>query len=287
MKPIDVVHAYTDAWNRRDAQALMDTFAHGGTYSDPTAGQGLTGEAIAAYAQKLWGAFPDLSFNAVSVAETADGRVATEWLMRGTNYGSMNGLPPTNLPVELPGADFIQVENGKIRSVQGYFDSGAVPRQLGLQVIVQPTAIGPFQFGTSNGVSMGRPVAPGAFSITWLEANSEEQAQQVKELGREIVTEMMGMEGFLGFKGLDLGNQLITISAWETPDHPRRIMRSKAHQQGIAQITGHTGLVSVWVPIRIATTVQCQTCGKAVTSQSNADTNCSCGAELPTLASYW
>ncbi len=287
MKPIDVVHAYTDAWNRRDAQALLATFAEEGTYSDPNAGQGLTGEAIAAYVQRLWAAFPDLSFDSVSVAETADGRVATEWLMRGTNYGSMNGLPPTNLPVELPGADFFQVENGKIRSVQGYFDSGSVPRQLGLQVIVQPTAIGPFQFGTSTGVSMGRPVAPGAFSITWLEANSEEQKQQVRDYSRQIVIEMTGMEGFLGFTSTVIGNRMCTVTAWETPEHPRRVMRLKTHQNGIAEVTEFTGLTSVWVPIRIATTVQCQVCGKVVTSRDATESTCSCGAEVPTLASYW
>ncbi|WP_375448099.1 ester cyclase [uncultured Fibrella sp.] len=287
MKPIEVIHAYTDAWNRRDAQALLATFSDEGTYSDPTAGQGLTGESIAAYAQKLWAAFPNLSFQTISIAEIADGRVATEWLMHGTNFGSLNGLPPTNLPVELTGADFIQVENGKIRSVKGYFDSGAIPRQLGLQVVVQPTSIGPFQFGTSIGVSLSRPIAPGAFSITWLETSSNEQAQQVKDYSRQVVTEMMGMEGFLGFTAIILGNRMFTITAWETPDHPRRVMRLKTHQKGIAQVTEFTGFNSVCTPLRMSTTVQCQACGKFVTSRDAADNTCSCGTELPVLASYW
>lgn len=287
MNALDIVHAYTESWNLRDGEALLATFADGGTYSDPTAGKGLTGKAIVTYAQSLWAAFPNLSFDTVSIIQTPDGRIATEWLMRGTNYGSMNGLPPTNLPVELPGADFFRIENGKIQSVQGYFDSGSVPRQLGLQVIVQPTAIGPFQFGTSIGVSMGQPVAPGAFSITWLETSSDEQAQQVKDYSRQVVTEMMEMEGFLGFTAITLGHRMFTVTAWETPDHPRRVMRLKAHQKGVAQVTEFTGLNSVWIPLRMSTTVQCQACGRFVTSRDANDNTCSCGAELPTLASYW
>ena len=76
--------------------------------------------------------------------------------MKGTNTASFNGLPPTNLPVALPGADFIRVEGDRILSVQGYFDGGAVPRQLGLDVIVQPKSIGPFSFGISTRATTGK-----------------------------------------------------------------------------------------------------------------------------------
>jgi predicted ester cyclase len=58
--------------------------------------------------------------------------------MKGTNSGSFNALPPTGTAITLPGADFVRVEEDKIRSVQGYFDSISLPRALGLDVIVQP-----------------------------------------------------------------------------------------------------------------------------------------------------
>ena len=92
--------------------------------------------------------------------------------MRGTNTGSLQGLPPTGRSVEVPGSDFIEIEGDKVRSVQGYFDSRAVPEQLGLQVLVQPKAIGPFSFGTSTLAQTGKNAKPGAFSITMLEARS-------------------------------------------------------------------------------------------------------------------
>ena len=96
--------------------------------------------------------------------------MSAEWLMKGTNTGPFNGLPPTGGAVALSGADFVHITAGKIHSVKGYFDSGALPRDLGLDVIVQPKAIGPFGFGTSIRASNGNTASPGAFSITWLEA---------------------------------------------------------------------------------------------------------------------
>ena len=86
----------------------------------------------------LWAAFPDLSFEIASKGLAGENLVAAQWIMRGTNTGSMMGLPPTGKSVTVSGADFIRVAGGKIQTVDGYFDSRAVPEQLGLQVLVQP-----------------------------------------------------------------------------------------------------------------------------------------------------
>jgi hypothetical protein len=59
---VEVFQRYTDAWNRHDAPGIVATFAEGGTYTDPTTAGPLAGAAIAGYAQSLWDAFPDLSF---------------------------------------------------------------------------------------------------------------------------------------------------------------------------------------------------------------------------------
>src|SRR5687768_88538 len=143
MQPIDVAQQYFDAWQRHDGAGIVATFAEGGTYSDPATGHPLSGPAIAGYAGNLWAAFPDLSFELLSVAPAGEGTIAAQWLMRGTNSGSMRGLPPTGRPVALPGADFIQIEGNKIRSVQGYFDTRTLSEQLGLQTVVQPYTAGP------------------------------------------------------------------------------------------------------------------------------------------------
>src|SRR5689334_21521275 len=143
MEALKCARRYFDAWNRRDASAVLETFTDDGTYCDPASGGRLRGEALAGYMNGLWSAFPDLSFEIVSAGEAGPGLVAAQWIMRGTNSGSMMGLPPTGKTVVVSGADFIRVAGDKIQTVDGYFDSRAVPEQLGLQVMVQPKELGP------------------------------------------------------------------------------------------------------------------------------------------------
>ena len=53
-------------------------------------------------------------------------------------HRSLEGDPPTEVSVALPGADFIAQKGDKIRSVRGYFDRSDFAEQLGMQVIVSP-----------------------------------------------------------------------------------------------------------------------------------------------------
>ena len=80
--PAEVFQNYTDAWNRHDAAGIVATFAERGTYTDPTTPGSLTGAAISAYAQSLWDAFPDLSFETMSLIQNDQGLVSAEWLMK-------------------------------------------------------------------------------------------------------------------------------------------------------------------------------------------------------------
>ena len=136
--PAEVFQHYIDAWNNHDAAGIVATFAERGTYTDPTTQGSLTGTAISAYAQSLWDAFPDLSFETMSLIQNDQGLVSAEWLMKGTNTGPMMGLPPTGRSIAIAGADFARIEGGKILSLQGYFDAGAVPSALGLTSSCSP-----------------------------------------------------------------------------------------------------------------------------------------------------
>jgi steroid delta-isomerase-like uncharacterized protein len=134
MNAIKVVKRYFDAWNRHDADAVVALFAEGGTYSNPVAGQGLTGQAIADFAKGIFTAYPDASFEIVSIGDTGGGLVATQWLARATNSGPLaDDIPPTGRSVTLPGASFTQVEGDKIRSEQAYHDKQTMAEQLGLK----------------------------------------------------------------------------------------------------------------------------------------------------------
>ena len=289
--PLEIAQRYFDAWNRRDAAGVMATFAEGGTYADPATPGPLSGPAIGAYVEGLVAAFPDLSFDIVSVAEHGSGLVAAEWLMKGTNAGSFMGLPPTGASVALPGADFIRVEAGKIRSVQGYFDGGAVPRALGLDVIVQPKAIGPFGFGISTRVSSSSKATPGAFSITCLEIRTAEEQQQVREASRKIATEMLSMPGFISWLGATVGDRMMTITAWETPDAMAPLMKTGEHRSVVGRFFGpevaRGGATGVWIPSRLNPRwIRCEACSK-MADQDKAQGKCACGAALPAPLAYW
>lgn len=291
LNSLQVAQDYFDAWNAHDSKAIVEVFADGGTYTDPTTPGPLSGDAIGGYAEALWAAFPDLSFDIVSIARDETGLIAAEWRMKGTNRGSMNGLPPTMAAVELPGADFIRLDGEKIRSVQGYFDGAAVPRALGLDVIVQPKAIGPFSFGVSTRASNGNTTTPGAFSITWIAARTDAEKLEIQQSGRQITEEMLRMPGFISWVSAHVGDRMMTITAWESPEAIQQLMKAQVHRVAMKSTLdgnlGGGGVTGVWVPARLnRRLVRCTVCSKMVDGEK-AQGTCPCGAALPDLPAYW
>ncbi|HSP68272.1 MAG TPA: ester cyclase [Bryobacteraceae bacterium] len=291
MEALERCAQYFDAWNRRDADAVLATFTSDGTYCDPASGGPLRGEALKGYMAGLWSAFPDLSFEITSQGLVGENLVAAQWTMRGTNHGSMMGLPPTGKSVTVSGADFIRLANGRIQTVDGYFDSRAVPEQLGLQVLVQPAEIGPFTFGNATRASLGKGAKPGAFSITVLESRSPEETRMVEQQSSKIVGEMMSMSGFLGWVGATVGRRMMTISAWESARDPRQLLTGGSHAEAMKKFFGTElasgGFTSVWVPDRINTRwVRCAACGR-MADHERSEGMCSCGKKLPDPLAYW
>ena len=94
---------YLDGWTRRDADAVLATLTPDGTYEDPSSRGPVSGEAFRGYMAGLWAAFPDLTFSTESIGEMGPDLVAAQWVMTGTNTGSMMGLPPTGKSVSLRG----------------------------------------------------------------------------------------------------------------------------------------------------------------------------------------
>jgi len=291
MSNIDAAKAYIAAWNARDPDAVVATLTSEGTYEDPGTGGPIGGDALKGYIGGLLAAFPDLSFELASIADAGPSTVAFQWIMRGTNSGSLNGLPPTNKPIEVPGADFCEVENGKLKSVRGYFDGGAVPRQIGLDIVVQPSEIGPFRFGTSVAVQTGKMQAPEAFSITSLEALNDETAEIVREGSRAALVDMMGMDGFIGATTAKVGLRMVTISAWDDADAPRQVMREGAHAEAMKGMLdgslAKAGFTSVYVKARVNPyLLRCEACGK-MRREPAPGADCDCGAKLPDRLPYW
>jgi steroid delta-isomerase-like uncharacterized protein len=291
MDATDVAQRYFDAWNRRDPEAIVATFAEGGTYTDPNIPEGLRGQAIGEYAAGLFTAFPDLSFDVISHHATGDGTVAARWLMRGTNTGSLRGNPPTGATVALPGADFIAVEGVKVRSVDGYFDRRAFVEQLGLQVIVQPYSAGPFSFGYSVRAQSGELTKPGAVGLTWIQARSGEEVGQIQKYSRAVAAEMVEMPGFIAWIGIVIANRMFTITAWEDAEALAQLRREGTHPEAMekffASELGSSAMTSVWKPERINTLwVRCDACG-IMEDYELSNAVCQCGQPLPEPPPYW
>jgi steroid delta-isomerase-like uncharacterized protein len=291
MDPIAVARSYFDGWNRRDPAAVLATMASNGTYTDPTTGGPLSGDAFAGYMKGLFSAFPDVSFDIASVGLAAPDLVAAQWIMCATNTGSIMGLPPTGKRVELKGADFIRVTGDKIRSIDGYFDAGETPRQLGLQVIVQPKSVGPYQFGTAVRVSSNGNTKPGAFSVTAIAPRDAADENNIREFSRQIAAEMPSMRGFIGWVGVTIANRMLTISAWENASDPEQLMDRGKHPEAMNKFfaggLGASAFTSVYSVDRVNTMwVRCPSCQKMADHAARQGT-CQCGAALPAPMAYW
>src|SRR2546426_1113704 len=291
MDTSQVAQTYLDAWTRRDPTAIVSIFADQGTYRDPGTQQVLRGAAIGAYARELFTAFPDLSFEATDVRPAGDGAVVARWIMRGTNAGPFRGAPPTGRPVALPGVDFIAVQGDRVSSVEGYFDRQTTLEQLGLQVVVQPYRVGPVSFGTSVHVDSGKRARPGAFSLTWIDARSDEEAEQVQEVTRtRIIPQLVTLDGFIGLLAMRVGHRLYTVTAWERPDQPRQLLGDGAHkaasQRFLSGGFGLAGQFSVWTPRDGSHLMVRCSCGEMV-DLNEGNKTCVCGQSAPPEPAQW
>jgi ketosteroid isomerase-like protein len=131
MKATEVTRRYHDAWNDRDADALVAAFTKGGTFCNPDTYPGVSGEALAAYAKGLWAAIPDFRIELLNAGEIEPGLVAHHWTLKGANTGKgADGSEPTGRTLTLKGASIIQVDGDKVASDQCYFDRVAAAEQL-------------------------------------------------------------------------------------------------------------------------------------------------------------
>jgi predicted ester cyclase len=277
--PVALVR-YVGAWNDHDGGGIIDTFIAGGTYTDPMTEGLLTGPAIAAYAEGLWQSFPDLRFELAGPVIAEGDTLYMPWKMLGTNTGSFHGLPPTGRTVTLPGVDLVETSADGLQSVTGYFDSRAVPTQLGLQVIVQPNEIGPFSFGTSTRVVSGRNSAAGAFSVTSLEPSTPESQEEIRQLGRETLKEMLAMDGFIAATSVTCGNRQLTFVAWEKDENIAQMRNSNTHNEAMRRYYNEDltrgGVISVWQSPRTMHSQRCPKCD-AMVAIERSDGRCRCG----------
>jgi len=290
MNGVDAARRYVAGWNARDTARLADSFLPGGTYEDPNTGGPIGTGPLGQYAAGLWTAFPDLGFEEVDYQATADGEIVFRWVMRGTNRGSLRGLPPTGASIALPGVDLIKAGEGGVERVQGYFDRQMLMQQLGVQVTIQPHAAGPVRFGVCTSVKSDNPAPPGAVTLTMIEARSDEEVQQIRDVSRLIMLQLPGMPGFLSFQGAVIGRRLTTVTLWESPAAQRQVMREANHKQASEDMfcgaLGAAFHASTWTLDRLGELwIRCPACGELRDGRTGEA--CRCGAGAAERPAFW
>jgi steroid delta-isomerase-like uncharacterized protein len=291
MNRVDLVNQYFHAWNAHDPGRIAATFIEGGTYRDPSTDHPLRGEQIAAYAEALFAAFPDVTFERVSESMSDTGLCAVQWVMRGTNTGPMEGIAPTGRSVQLDGADFLVLDQDGIRSVHGHFDRRSLMEQLGLAMIVRPPVEGPFEFGVATRVTVPSSAVPGAFSLTWIEVASAAEMAEVGGFTRQIVSELTQTPGFLGWIGVTVGHRMITVTAWQGVEDVQRLSTHGTHKDAVRrffdpEFGAPAAATSVWIPHHVnAVWVRCSSCGRLIDYAAH-DGVCACGTQVA-APHYW
>lgn len=130
MEPLEVVKQYEAQWSSPgDAGAMTACFAPGGTYNAPGADQ-LTGDAIGAFGQLFWDAFPECNLEIVTAFASGD-QVAVQWEFHsGPMKGDLAGLPATGASAVARGMHLIVVEGDRLRSVEAVWDNQGFLAQL-------------------------------------------------------------------------------------------------------------------------------------------------------------
>ncbi|HEY7283647.1 MAG TPA: nuclear transport factor 2 family protein [Actinomycetota bacterium] len=129
------VYRWFDAWNARDADAVVALMAERGGFSEPATDGPLRGDALAARVRSVIAQFPDLSFDLLAESVIAPNTAMAEWLLRGTD----STLGRT---VAVPGIDVVVVRDGRVLVARRLFDRVMLYEQLGLTVVLMPQSSG-------------------------------------------------------------------------------------------------------------------------------------------------
>jgi len=121
MSNIQIVKDFTQAWNDRDLEGILNRFTEDAFYHnipmDPMIGR----DAIRAGLEAFVGMVEEVDWEILAIAEDSSGRVLTE---RIDNFKNSKGT------MSLPVMGTFEIENGKIAKWRDYFDMGQFQTEM-------------------------------------------------------------------------------------------------------------------------------------------------------------
>jgi steroid delta-isomerase-like uncharacterized protein len=130
----EVVRGLYDAFNRRDLDAWLGSFAPGATWQDIPSGEVFdVRDGVRLYYERFARAFPDGQCRDITV-RAGDGFAVGEFTGSGTNTGPLltpeGELPPSGKRIDIPFGDVHIVEDGLVARTHRYWDTGTFARQM-------------------------------------------------------------------------------------------------------------------------------------------------------------
>ncbi|QEL19375.1 ester cyclase [Limnoglobus roseus] len=130
----DVMLAWVEAFNRRDADTLVNLYHPDASNHQVAAGEPVVGrDAIIRDARGFFAAFPDSTTKLEAMHQDGEW-VMIEWSGGATWRGEFAGRRPNGKTFHLRGCGFFQVVGGQIRFQRGYWDRAGWFLQLGIPV---------------------------------------------------------------------------------------------------------------------------------------------------------
>ena len=133
----ELAHHWMEAWNRKDANALLALMTDDIAYDDPALPATVHGkEGVRAFTDTCWRAMPDMSFTepmGMFVAQEG-ARIVAPWHMSATFTGPLDppGFAPTGDRIEVDGVDVWELRDGLVCRYWAYYDNMDIGRQIGL-----------------------------------------------------------------------------------------------------------------------------------------------------------
>jgi steroid delta-isomerase-like uncharacterized protein len=131
----EIMDRVTEALFKQDMDAAKEAYAEDAVAETPDQGTINGRDAVIAYLQEFFTAFPDASYEPINQHESGNDAIDEGYFV-GTNTGPLampdGEMPATGKSVRLRSCDVATVENGQIVSHRFYFDQMAFIEQLGL-----------------------------------------------------------------------------------------------------------------------------------------------------------
>ena len=121
-------------WNEGDLALVDEICTPDCVRHDCGSPQDIMGlDAVKNFFGSLRSSFPDLNMT-IDDTIIEDNKIVWMWALKGTNLGSLQGLPPTGKPVHLSGVSVAHLENGKMTEIWDYYNQAILLQQIGFTV---------------------------------------------------------------------------------------------------------------------------------------------------------